>query len=58
MCFLVVGNVGTDIVGIRQQNIRLGGGGLSAIIYLFDLRVNVVPFTSITLPQGGPSFIT
>ena len=32
MCFLVVGNVGTDIVGIRQQNIRLGGGGLSAII--------------------------
>ena len=25
MCFLVVGNVDTDIVGLRQQNIRFFG---------------------------------
>ncbi len=35
MCFLVVGNVDTDIVGLRQQNIRL--------FEEFYLRVNVVP---------------
>ena len=25
MCFLVVGNVDTDIVGLRQQNVRFLG---------------------------------
>ena len=40
MCFLVVGNVDTDIVGLRQQNIRFCLGILSAIFYL---RVKVVP---------------
>ena len=28
MCFLVVAKVGTDIIGLRQQNIRLEGGGV------------------------------
>ena len=40
MCFLIVGNVDTDIAGLRQQNIRVFFLGLSAI---FDLRVKVVP---------------
>ena len=40
MCFLLVGNVDTDIVGLRQHNILTLGGMLSA---MFDLRVKVVP---------------
>ena len=39
ICFLVVENIDTDIVGLRQHNI-LFWGILSAI---FDLRVKVVP---------------
>ena len=40
MCFLVVGNVDTDIVDLRQPNIRFLGRILSAI---FNLRVKVLP---------------
>ena len=33
MRFLVVGNVDTDIVGLRQHNNLIGGGGLSAQLH-------------------------
>ena len=39
MCFLVVGNVDTDIVGLRQDYYDFGG----IVSAIFDLRVKVVP---------------
>ena len=47
MCFLVVGNVETDIVRLRQHNILIGG----ILSGLFDLRVKLhqKPFHQIFL---------